>query len=247
MWDKPGNDLSLEPEGKEIREAIEQAERSLLPESKAIFANSRNVADRMQRFCGVHAEPLYHPPQGAEQFYTKEAEDYLYYPSRFAELKRQTLVLEALAHTRNNVKVVFSGNIDNPSYLEKLKEKARQLKVLDRTIWLGLVDEQQKLDLYARCRGVVFPPVDEDYGYITLEAMLASKPVITCTDSGGPLEFVLHEDTGLIVDPAAASLAEAMDRVWTDATFAKAAGLRGREEIDAKGINWQTVVTKLLA
>ena len=38
--------------------------------------------------------------------------------------------------------------------------------------------------------GVIFPPLDEDYGYVTLEAMLAAKPVITCTDSGGPLEFV---------------------------------------------------------
>ena len=38
-----------------------------------------------------------------------------------------------------------------------------------------------------RCTTGVY---DEDYGYITLEAFFAGKPVITHTDSGGPLEFV---------------------------------------------------------
>lgn len=48
---------------------------------------------------------------------------------------------------------------------------------------------------------VFFGPYDEDYGYITLEAMLAAKPVITCRDSGGPLEFVQQDETGWVVEP----------------------------------------------
>ncbi len=54
---------------------------------------------------------------------------------------------------------------------------------------------------YAHALGVIYPPTDEDYGYVTLEAMLAAKPVITCTDSGGPLEFVTNDETGLIAEP----------------------------------------------
>ena len=27
-------------------------------------------------------------------------------------------------------------------------------------------------------------------GYVTMESFLSKKPVITCSDSGGPLEFV---------------------------------------------------------
>jgi len=46
---------------------------------------------------------------------------------------------------------------------------------------------------------VVFPPFDEDLGYVTLEAMLAAKPVITCNDSGGPMEFVRDRENGLLV------------------------------------------------
>jgi glycosyltransferase involved in cell wall biosynthesis len=54
----------------------------------------------------------------------------------------------------------------------------------------GPITERQLIDLYAGALAVVFPPFDEDYGYVTLEAFLARKPVITTTDAGGPLEFV---------------------------------------------------------
>ncbi len=49
---------------------------------------------------------------------------------------------------------------------------------------------------------VFFAPYDEDYGYVTLEAMLAQKATITCYDSGGTNEFVIHEQTGFIEPPA---------------------------------------------
>ena len=32
---------------------------------------------------------------------------------------------------------------------------------------------------------MVFAPFDEDYGYVTLEAFEARKPVVTASDSGG--------------------------------------------------------------
>ena len=101
-------------------------------------------------------------------------------------------------------------------------------------------------DLYARCLGVLFPPIDEDYGYITLEAMLARKPVITCTDSGGPLEFAIHHRTGIIADPTPAALAAAMDSLWEDCERARQWGDAGRQRYDDLKIDWKNVVEKLL-
>ena len=43
------------------------------------------------------------------------------------------------------------------------------------------------IDHLARCRAVVFPPFNEDYGFVTVEAFMCGKPVITCHDSGGPV------------------------------------------------------------
>lgn len=89
--------------------------------------------------------------------------------------------------------------------------------------------------------------MDEDYGYITLEAMLAQKAVITCADSGGPLEFVIDRQTGIVAQPAAASLAAALDMLWDDRERARQWGCAGRQRYDDLHIDWGHVVERLLA
>lgn len=247
LWGTKDCDISYYPQGREVREAIEKAERELLPEAHAIFANSNNVAQRLKKHCGIGSTPLYHPPRGAERFRTGTFGDYFFYPSRLCELKRQDLVLKALARTKKKVRVAFAGSPDNPAYLGKLQELASRLHVDDRVEWLGRISDAEMIDRYAGCCGVIFPPVDEDYGYITLEAMLSGKPVITCTDSGGPLEFVTDGKTGLVTEPDADALAAAMDSLWQDRAFGNEAGASGRLLIDELGINWKTVISKLLA
>jgi glycosyltransferase involved in cell wall biosynthesis len=77
--------------------------------------------------------------------------------------------------------------------------------------------------------------------------MLASKALIVCSDSGGPLEFVVHGETGLIAEPQAAILAKAFDRIWDDRSLAKRWGEAGRALYAKMGISWDHVVRKLLA
>ena len=99
LWDHQLGDLIYRPDGTEVRDAIRQADRQIISQAKKIFANSANVAARLKCFSGIDAEPLYHPPPSADSFYTATAEDYLFFPSRLCLPKRQSLVLEALAHT----------------------------------------------------------------------------------------------------------------------------------------------------
>lgn len=248
LWDHPLSDLIHWPNGAEIRDAIRQADRLSIPEAKAIFANSGNIARRLKDFCDIDATPLYHPPPHAEQFRCEAAQDYLFFPSRLTRLKRQSLVLEALARTREPVRVRFAGSAAEPaSYAEELKAQARRLKVQERAEWLGEVTEEEKRSLYARALGVLYPPLDEDYGYVTLEAMLSSKPIITCADSGGPLEFVRDSMNGLVAEPDADSLSMAMDKLWTGREQAKSWGEQGRALYEQMGINWPNVVRKLLS
>jgi glycosyltransferase involved in cell wall biosynthesis len=173
------------------------------------------------------------------------AEDFLYLPSRINPTKRQLLVVEALALCRERVCVRFVGAADEPAYEREIADRIAELRLAERVEFLGAVDDETKRELYARCIGVLFPPVDEDYGYVTLEAMLASKPVITCTDSGGPLEFVRDAETGLVVEPETAALARAMDRVWMDRQMAARWGETARALYDRQNISWGTVVEAL--
>jgi len=247
LWDHPLGDLIYSPNGAEVRDAIRRADSKLIPEAKAVFANSGNVARRLKEFCGIESEPLYHPPPNAEKFFRAEPEDYLFFPSRLCLPKRQALVLEALARTNEQVRVRFAGAPDTPAYADQLKSLARKLGVSSRVEWMGQVSEEEKRELYARSAGVLYPPIDEDFGYVTLEAMLASKPVITCTDSGGPLEFVRGRETGLIADPSSESLAASMDELWRERARAKRMGERGRELYREMKISWANVVGRLLA
>lgn len=245
LWDHELGDLNYRADGASVRDAIRQADRQLIPEARKVFANSGNVAARLKFFCDIDATPLYHPPPNAEKFYTADAEDFLFFPSRICQPKRQSLVLEALAHTKRTVRVKFSGVADHPAHQTELKDLARQLRVHDRIEWLGQVSEEEKRDLYARSLAVIYPPLDEDYGYVTLEAMLAAKPVITCNDSGGPLEFVTHNGSGLIAEPDARSLAATLDQVWQDRTLAHKLGQQGLSQYRDLNITWQNVVEKL--
>jgi glycosyltransferase involved in cell wall biosynthesis len=247
LWDHPLGDLIYAPNGLEVRDAIRHADRTILSQARAIYANSANVAARLKKYCDLDSTPLYHPPPGAELFYSEVPGDYLFFPSRLCPSKRQTLVLEALKLTSEPVMLRFAGAADSPGYERNLQAQARKLKVEKRVEWLGEITETEKRAQYAGALGVVYPPTDEDYGYVTLEAMLASKPVITCTDSGGPLEFVLDGDTGLIVEPTPQAIAGAMDELWQNRVRATTWGKDARERYDAMNLTWRNVVRTLLS
>jgi glycosyltransferase involved in cell wall biosynthesis len=247
LWGHKFADLHLHPNGSQVRAAIEEADRRLLPEARAICSLSRNVSDRLQRYCGLGSTPLYHPPLNAERFYCAgAAEDYLFFPSRLNRAKRQELVLEALAETRLPVEVRFAGVADEGAYEGQLRELARSLGVAERVQWLGNISEEEKIGLYARSVGVLYAPLDEDYGYVTLEAMLSAKAVITCTDSGGPLEFVVSGETGFVAEPSAAGLAEAMDRLWENRACAQRLGQAARDRYASLDISWTKAIEQLL-
>jgi glycosyltransferase involved in cell wall biosynthesis len=247
LWDTAFGDLHLFPNGAQVRDTIRQADQRLIPEAKAIFTISKNVSSRLWEYCGIDSTPLYHPPAYAERFYCAATEDYFFFPSRLATLKRQSLVLEALARTRQLVRVRFGGTAEEPVYAKELAAMALQLRVHERVEWVGYMSEEEKRALYAHALGVIFPPRDEDYGYVTLEAMLASKPVITCTDSGGPLEFVCDGETGLITEPTPEALAAALDELWANRPKARAMGEAARAHYSGQKISWPAIVETLLS
>ena len=151
------NDLSQFPNGSKIRSAIHQADRQFIPEAKRIFTIAATVSDRLKKYCGIDSVPLYHPPQHAEQFYCAEAEDYLFFPSRLAPVKRQSLVLEAMAQTRQPIRLRFAGTADSPLYAEELKRLALKLNVEHRVRMAGTRDRGGEAPLLRTCPRNHFP------------------------------------------------------------------------------------------
>ncbi len=247
LWDSDYGDLIKMPNGPQVRQAIINADNHAFAECQAVYTIAGNVSKRLQRFNQVDSQPIYSPPQGEADFYCEVAADYLFFPSRLNVMKRQHLVLEALAQTQRPVKVVFAGKSDEVATWKSLQDLIQRLNLGQRVEFLDEISEAEKVRRYAQAIAVVYPPLDEDYGYITLEAMLASKPVITCTDSGGSLEFVLDRQTGIVAAPTPQSLAAAMDQLWDDRALAKTLGQAGRDRYAQMDISWANVAQKLLA
>ena len=245
LWEHGFGDLHGQPGGEAARQAITAADTRLIPRARRIFTISRTVSRRLARHNAIDSQPLYHPPPLAERYVCHEAEDYLLMPSRINDAKRQDLVIDALSHVRSDVRVRIVGPADVPATLARLRARAESLPP-GRVSFEGGVSDAAKVALYAAAVGVLFVPFDEDYGYVTLEAMLAAKPVLTCSDSGGVLEFAVHGETALVCEPEPRALAASMDRLWNDRAFARKLGAAGRARYAALGIGWNTVVDTLL-
>lgn len=246
LWGTPFSDLINFPNGLQIRESIISADNKTLLENIPKYTISKNVSSRLKTFNQANSTPLYHPPQNADLFYCEEPQNYFFFPSRLNPAKRQELVIEALAKTKNPVKLLLAGTADQKAYKDKLLNLAKNLRVGDRVKFLGSISEEEKIKYYAQALAVVYPPFDEDYGYVTLEGMLASKPVITCTDAGGPTEFIQNRETGLVVQPNPITLASAMDELWENVSQAKKIGKAAKNYYKSLNISWSNVVTKLL-
>lgn len=234
------------PQGRadtdELRQAIIDADNESLGKVP-VYTIAERVSQRLEQFNGIRSTALYHPPADAQRFHCQEALPYIFAPSRIEALKRQELLLRALALTDRRVQVIFAGTGSRLAIAQSL---ASELGLEDRARFLGEVSREEMIALYAHALAVFFGPLDEDYGYVTLEAMLARKPVITCSDSGGPLEFVLHDRTGLIAAPHPESIADALMDVFSNPERATAWGQAGYERYHAMGINWPSVVETLL-
>ena len=200
------------------------------------------VADRLLRFNGLRATPLYHPPPLYEQLHPGPFGDYVFCATRLERNKRPELMVEGIATSRSGARLVVAGS----GTLEgELRALVRRLSVADRAELTGFVSDEDLVRRYAEALAVMYTPFDEDYGYVTLQAFFAAKPVITTKDAGGVLEWVEDGVTGLVTDGTPAALGEAADRLAGDRDLARRMGEAGRERV--RGLRWDTVVEQLLA
>lgn len=243
LWGTPFDDLSTYPEGARVREWVKHCDEHFIPEARKIFANSIAVAERLKRYNNIESEPLYHPPPLAGRLKTGEQGDYIFYPSRLEPQKRQELLIEAMHLARTPVKLILAGNTADVKHYENL---IKTHGVGDRVTMRGFVTDDELIELYANALGVCYLPFDEDYGYVTLEAMLSGKPVVVPSDGGGAAELVEHERTGLISEPDPQAIADSLDSLYSDRTRACRMGERGLEKLRSMNLSWESVVETLI-
>jgi glycosyltransferase involved in cell wall biosynthesis len=232
---------SFRPEDEAVRQAIHTMDETALGECRSIFTISRNVAGRLSHSCGLAGTPLYPPPHLAGHYRTDEYGDFLLYAGRLDHLKRLHLAVEALARTRGCARLRIAGEGPMRGELEK---QIHRLGLEGRVELLGFVSTDHLLALYARCRGAFYVPHNEDYGYVTVEAFLSRKPVLTTSDAGGPLEFVSDGECGLVTAPDPDAIAAGIDRLFaTPEARLREWGEEGHRRV--VGITWDHAIDRL--
>jgi glycosyltransferase involved in cell wall biosynthesis len=244
LWDEFSSHLSFRATIKErVRRAmIHQADRYLLTRRvQRLFVISGTVQTRLAKWGGLTSEVLHVPPP-KRAYRCDEHGDYLFGVSRLTPLKRFDLVVRALAEpAAAGIRCVIAGE---GREMDELRRLCRHFDLEGRVTFLGRIDEPTLLDHLARCRAVVFPPLNEDYGFVTVEAFSCSKPVLTCADSGGPAELVKDGVNGFVTESKPEALARAMRRVMTDRNLAIRLGEAGAAQ--AAAMTWPDAVRNLL-
>ena len=235
------SDFSHTEQDVGLRETLIKLDTEMLGECRAIFTNAQNTASRLEKYNGLKAEPLYHPPRLAKQIRSGEYGDYVLSVGRIESVKRVDLIVRAMAHVDETLQLVVAGD---GTQRENVERVASEAGVSDRVAFLGAVDDDELLDLYADAVAVAYPPFDEDFGYVTLEAFLARKPVITCVDSGGPNEFVIDGVNGRSTEATPEAYAEAIRDIAGDRAKAARLGDAGYDR--ARTITWDGVIEKLV-
>ena len=139
---------------------------------------------------------MLYPPPPKRDYRHDGYGDYLFGVSRLSPLKRFDLVLRALAEPiAAGIRCVIAGEGAELAAARRASPVNWTSSIASQ--FVGRLSDREMIDHLARCRAVVFPPFNEDYGFVTVEAFMCGKPVITCSDSGGPAELVRDGESGL--------------------------------------------------
>lgn len=200
------------------------------------LAISEVVKKRIDYFPSESNVTVIYPPSRMDNFYFNK-DDYIFTVSRLDGPKRIRLLIDAMRYVKSNVNLLIAGTGPDEEQIKMLALGDKRIKLL------GFVKDSDVLNYYANSLVVPFIPYDEDYGLVTIEAMMSSKPVITLLDSGGPNEFVINGVTGFSVKADAKSIAEKIDYFYNNKTEAKRMGENARKLVEK--INWKNIVSEI--
>jgi len=253
---------------------IREIDQPRLDEVGWFLAGSQTVADRLDHFGGYTNVSLFHAGVGvgddAEAVpFTPPGTGPVLSISRMEFPKRSELVVAA-AHLLPDQPISLVGTGSRDLWVRHLDHvlgtgQVDAESLGPRDIWCNTGREAKLVpdgfrshvefagrvtddDLERRFREapcVLALAHDEDYGLTAIEGMRQGRPVIVCTDGGGLTELIVHEETGLIVEPTPRAVADAIERLVKDRDLAERLGRNGQER--AAEFSWANAVDEFRA
>jgi len=219
---------------------VKMLDQGVVKNIEHIVANSHNVRARIIKYYGRKDATVLGGGVDYQLYKKGEDEKYFVYPSRISPNKRQDFAIRAFGYFKRNMKgykLKIVGPVSQDKQFQSYYKKIVALgnEIGDVEVITDVKDAALR-KLYSDCTAVLYPPVNEDYGLVPLEAMASSKPVIAVNE-GGIKETVENGKTGILVNNIL-EMADAMKNVADDPSYSKELGRNGRENV-VKNYSWK--------
>lgn len=249
LFESGHTNIPLNSLGDRLRQMIRNADNEAFSEAAGIYTNSEITQARLRKFNGVDSCVLLPPVNDPHLFIGGQSQGYIFAGGRINKMKRQHMLVEAMASASPNVRLVVAGppeSAEDRLTLEKLVEKYAlgsrvhlDLRFLSRTELANYVNNSS---------ACAYLPYDEDsLGYVAMEAATAGKPIITTSDSGGILGLVKNGYTGWVTEPTPVALSEALTLATTQSQACRCEmGESAKMLWSEIGTTWPMIINRLL-
>lgn len=234
--------------GIEVWEPLSPIRRRALRRATLVLAPSRATADFLVSVQGVAPQKVRVLPWGLDpDFETKFAGANAKLPENFPKGRVILTVGRWLATERYkgmdtliaamprllmhwpDLQLAMAGSGDDREWLESA---AKESGVSRHVHFISAISYEELSACYAAAEVFALPSRGEGFGFVYLEAMARSKPVIAGAHGGAP-EVVQDGITGYVVqhgDPE--QLATSIHALLSDPVLGKQMGARGRQRVD---------------
>ncbi|MEM3444833.1 MAG: glycosyltransferase [Thermoplasmata archaeon] len=168
-------------------------DRYTVKHADLIVANSRNVQQRIKKYYGRDAIVV-HQPVVTKKYRFEKIGNYWISVNRITPDKRIELQCEIFRRLKDE-KLIVVGRVERQA-----REYFASLNPPENVKFLGECSEEELINLYANCKGLITTAIDEDFGITPLEAMASGK-VVLAVNEGGYRETVIDGITGWLLPP----------------------------------------------
>ena len=205
------------------------AARRLLGRTSLVTAVSRSIGETVQnltgRFVGTeHVHPL--PIESRGRPWTRGGSGAVVM-GRLDEAGRIGLALETVAMLASRGHKLPLTVIGEGRRRDALQQQARRLGVSELVRFVGAMPPDQALGHLARADLMLLTTQGELSAVTAQEALISGVPVVTCWDSGAPVDVVPQSGAGRLSLPAADALAECVLSLHADRDALAASRLVG--------------------
>ncbi len=155
--------------------------------SRKVVSNSKYLRRIYAQF-GVKIDRIIYPPLDCNLFKPQTRKPSADYVVTYCGKETNVFMLKKLADA--GIKIKVFGSKMKPSGI---------LKKHPNIEFLGMIEDQELVELYSNALLTIYPFLDEPFGYVPVESMACGTPVLAF-NRHGPSETILHGVTGWLTN-----------------------------------------------